>query len=625
MLQFIRSKVTSIFVKILFVLLIASFAIWGIGDTMFGSPAGRVAVKVGDDVRYTTQEVANAFEAARRRLGMPLTAEQAMQLGILDQVIESLVTEGLMTAATRSLDLSVGTDRIAEFVRSRFVDELGRFDRARYQTFLATNDWSEDEFVSRLQQDFARRQLIDAMVVSEPIPAPVVDRLLNYREERRVGEVAVIPAASVADPGEPERSTLESYFESNRGRYQEPEYRTVSWVHVSPEAIAETVEVAEDDLRSEYDARIHQFSTPERRSVQQVLFDTEDEAAAAYRRIVEGEDFAAVAEATTGVDAASLDLGMLRSDDLPVGTGDAVFALAVNIVSTPVESPFGWHLFRVRTVEPGVTIGYDEIRERLRRELALDRALDVVYTTANRLEDELAGGATLEEAARSMALAVTRTEAVDRSGRNRAGTAVAGLPGGRFFELAFDTPQGQLSTLGEGDNGGFFVLRVEGVEAPRIPTLDDVRERVVADWKAERRMELAEETAESLLRDVKGGRDLVTLAAGRWQYATLPPVTRSGRGMPAGYPDTLAATLFAIPSAGGADLTADDTTAVVVRLARIEPLDAAEQADRRAALAQQLAQGVEADVIELLLANLQSRFGVDVDRQSVVRLYEPVR
>ena len=49
MLQFIRSQVTSIFVKILFVLLIVSFAIWGIGDVFFGSPAGKVAVQVGDD------------------------------------------------------------------------------------------------------------------------------------------------------------------------------------------------------------------------------------------------------------------------------------------------------------------------------------------------------------------------------------------------------------------------------------------------------------------------------------------------------------------------------------------------------------------------------------------------
>ena len=69
MLQFIRSQVTSIFVKILFVLLIVSFAIWGIGDVFFGSPAGKVAVQVGDDVRYTTQEVAEEFETARRRNG----------------------------------------------------------------------------------------------------------------------------------------------------------------------------------------------------------------------------------------------------------------------------------------------------------------------------------------------------------------------------------------------------------------------------------------------------------------------------------------------------------------------------------------------------------------------------
>ena len=96
MLQIIRSKVTSIFVKILFLLLIVSFAIWGIGDIFFGSPAGKVAVEVGDEVRYTTQEVASEFETARRRIGVPLTAAQAMQLGVLDQVIESMASPGTL-------------------------------------------------------------------------------------------------------------------------------------------------------------------------------------------------------------------------------------------------------------------------------------------------------------------------------------------------------------------------------------------------------------------------------------------------------------------------------------------------------------------------------------------------
>ena len=77
MLQIIRSKVTSIFVKILFVLLIVSFAIWGIGDVFFGSPAGKVAVEIGDEVRYTTQEVEFQINAVAHFAAMKICHGQS--------------------------------------------------------------------------------------------------------------------------------------------------------------------------------------------------------------------------------------------------------------------------------------------------------------------------------------------------------------------------------------------------------------------------------------------------------------------------------------------------------------------------------------------------------------------
>src|SRR3546814_14286496 len=107
MLQLIRSQVTSIFVKILFVLLIVSFAIWGIGDVFFGSPVGKVAIEIGDEVGYTSQEVAAEFESARRRIGVPITAEQALMLGVLDQVMNEMVNEGVLTDGAPRLDLEV--------------------------------------------------------------------------------------------------------------------------------------------------------------------------------------------------------------------------------------------------------------------------------------------------------------------------------------------------------------------------------------------------------------------------------------------------------------------------------------------------------------------------------------
>jgi hypothetical protein len=60
----------------------------------------------------------------------------------------------------------------------------------------------------------------------------------------------------------------------------------------------------------------------------------------------------------------------------------------------------------------------------------------------------------------------------------------------------------------------------------------------------------------------------------------------------------------------------------VVRLQRIVPADPAAKTEIRDSIASQISQGVESDVIELLLADLRERFGVEVNKASVTRLYE---
>ena len=72
-------------------------------------------------------------------------------------------------------------------------------------------------------------------------------------------------------------------------------------------------------------------------------------------------------------------------------------------------------------------------------------------------------------------------------------------------------------------------------------------------------------------------------------------------------------------------VTADDSQAVVVRLQQVLPADTAAKTEVRESIANQISQGVESDVIELLLADLRSRLGVTVDKASVRRLYETVQ
>ncbi len=623
MLQFIRSKVTTIFAKILFVLLIASFAVWGIGDTIFGNPAGRTAVQVDDDVRITAVEAASAFDQARRRLGVPITVDQALQFGLLEQVMDNLAVEGMLVAATSRLGLSAGDAQVIQQIRAQFRDSLGSFDRIAYETYLAANGLSEEEFVARSRRDLARDQLLAAVIsdADRSAPAPLVDLLHRYREERRVIDAVRISAADMAAPAEPSTSDLQAFYDERSADYETPQYRGLSWLEVSPASLSSEIEISEDALLEGFEDRRDSLSTPGTRTVDQILFDDEATAREASGRITSGEDFVAVAADMTGLSEADLDLGENTRESLPAGTADGVFAVTeAGGVTEPLESDFGWHLFRIRSAVQGRAAQFDEVRDQLRQELALEQAFDLVFERANAIEDALAGGATLEETSQDLSMALNQIPFVARDGSQKDGGIAVALPGKPFLQTAFETESGAQSALTESRDGTFFILRVDGIEEPRLPDLNEIRATVLADWTADKRLEAAETLADEIAERASAGEPIAE-AAGDAGFGVerLPAITRRGQDLPGDWPTGLAGVAFGL-DVGKAESLADDAGAVVVSVVDIVA-GGGEQAAPKDGVREEMVAATSSDLVELLLADLRDRHEVSVDPEAVRQLF----
>jgi peptidyl-prolyl cis-trans isomerase D len=620
MLQIIRSALGSIFVKALFVLLIASFAVWGVGDIFGGPAAGRAAVSVGD-VRISTQTVADEFDRQRGQLGPQVTPQIAIQIGLLDRVLSQFATEAVLTVESEELGLGVGREQVGRYVREQFVDDLGNFNRAAYENFLFRTRQTEAQFVDRLVTELTRNQLIGALVADDAVPDAVVDRIYDYRETRRTARLLTIQPEALPAPDRPGAATLDTFYQERKDDYREPEYRALTWVEIMPEAIAETIDIPEAEIRASYEEQIPRFTIPGTRTVEQIFLVDQTTAQAAYDRITSGEDFFAVAEDLAEMDADTAKLGTLTKADLPEGTEDAVFALAEGEVSQPIESDLGWHVFRVTERKDEIVASFDQVKDGIRHELALDQAIDRVFETANDFEDRLAGGATLEEAATGLNLPVSTTPAVTKSGVTPTGEPMDRTPGGNFLDLAFSTEQGRQSALGEAGDG-FFVVRVDGIDASRIPELSEIADKVEADWVLDARQQRAEELADEIAQKVRDGAALPYLAASRQVgLSNTPAITRAGDALPEEYPRSLAGALFEIDDIGGVTVVSGPDAVYVAQLTEIGTPDGEGGDAIREQITAELERSQRADVIDLLLADLEQRHEVETDRASVVSVF----
>ena len=622
MLQALRKQTGSWVVKILLGLLILSFAVWGINDIFLGE-RDPVVAKVGG-VKITSSELNREFRRELARVspmfGGRLDREQAKQLGLLDGALEGLINRVVFSLGTRDLGVAVSEELVRRTIRANpaFHDDRGRFDRRLFANVLFQNNFTEDIYVAMIKEDLARSQLTSAVASLSQVPQRSVETIYRYRHERRIAEHVLVPAGSVTGVGVPDQAAIDKFYKAHSGRYMAPEYRSVTYVSLDPDSLAAEVRVSDDKLREAYEARRDEFTARERRKVDQIVLTDEATARRAHGFLLDGRNFPTIVKELGDGKTNLISLGWVERSDLLPELADPTFALKDGEVTDPVKSSLGWHILRVTASENTRVRTFEEVRKELRKDLARDLALEGISEFANGLEDALAGGASLEEAAGKLDLKVVKIKAIDGKGRTAEGKPVDGLArDGAFLKLAFATLQGEESPLTETEAGGYMILRVDAITRPKPKPIESVRQGIITAWQAEQRAKKAKERAEAILKRVTAGEKLSAIAAEeRLAFKVTPPFDRTGQDGRLGAVRVLVAKLFA-SKPGEAVIGEAPGGAIVARLTEVKP--AQPSADKKTvdATRDSLRQGIASDLLEQLTGALRQRYAVEIKRKTI--------
>ncbi len=625
MLEAIRKYTGSLVVKLLFVFLILSFGIWGIADVFRPSGGRDWAVRVGD-VTIPPDQVRQDYQRELRRLreavGDTVNAETARAFGLPNQVIGNIVSRTLLDLERGRLKLVVSDEAVRAAVQAdpNFKGPSGAFDPELFRRVLQLNGLSEDGFAGLVRGDIARRMLVSAVTDGAALPQSEVEAIFRQREQKRIADYVFVPNDGVGDVGEPDPAQVQAFYEAHPERFTAPEYRAATGVVLSASAVAKTLTLPDEQIEAAYKARQTEFTEPERRTIEQVLVGDEATASQVRDRLSGGAEVAAVAADLAGKGATSVKLDRVSRAQLPGELGDAAFALAPGEVSQPLHSPLGWHVLRVVDIAPGHEKSLAEVRDQLAAELTQEKAVDEVYALSTRLEDALGGGASLEDAANTLGLDLVRVEAVDATGKDRSGTPISGLPE-EFARTAFETPEGSDSVLTESGRDSFFVVRVDKVTPAGVKPLAEVRDTVIAAWKAEQRSQRAKERAVAIAEAARSGSPLAAAAESQGlRVRTTPAFTRAAGGPTAEVPAALVTDAFAAKSNETTVVPADDGT-YVLRVTSVIEADPSVQAAAVDATRRDLDLQAQEDVLVQFTGGIRRDFPVTMNPAALEQLF----
>jgi peptidyl-prolyl cis-trans isomerase D len=497
-------------------MLTGSFAVWGINDIFHGFGQGTLATigKTEIQAPQFRQTYDDRLQQISRQLGHPLPADQANAMGLDRQVLGEMVAQAGLDQLAQRMGLGLSDTEISRNITSnpQLQDQHGQFDRARLEMFLHDIGMSEEGFLTTERQTALRRQLVDSISGDVTLPQAWLDAINQFQNQQRSIQYVALGPAQAGDIPQPTDEELSKYFDERKILFRAPEYRKIDTVIVTPAALAQWMQISDDDIKATYDEQHASFVTPEKRHIEQIVFPQLADAQAAADRIKSGTGFADIA-AERGLKPQDIDLGTVaKASMVDPKVADVAFALKEGEVGAPIQTEFGAVLVTVLKIEPSTTKSLADAAPQLRNQIALDRAKKQLQDLHDKIEDDRAGGSTLEEAAQKEKLPVVAFD-VDRSGRDPDGKLAVNLPHGPdIVSGAFASDVGVDNDPIDVD-GGYFWYDVATITPARDRTLDEVKSAVTQHWRDDQIASRLNTKAADLLDKLKSGQPFATLAS----------------------------------------------------------------------------------------------------------------
>ncbi len=529
MLDIVRNKSKSIFIKLAFAIIIFSFVI---GYAMLSAPGGpNESLPTGDAALVNGKSISyNDFQASYGNLYQlyqsvyqdQFTPALERQLKLAEKSINSLIDQTLLQEEAARLSFEVSEkDLVAAIAKVEAFHQNGVFNKDRYLEVLSYQRITAEQFEAMQRAELLTNRVREQLQASVTVNAEDIEvDFRNNNEKVNLNFVSLSPVTfekkvKVSD------EALEAYFAENQEIFRVPDMVSLRYLQFEPHRYLEEVTFDESELVKFHRRHLDRFEILERAKASHILIKLEEGAdettkekkrALAEKLLAEakaGKDFSELARINSDDKASAVNggsLGYFTRGSMVAPFEKAAFSMKPGDISELVETTFGYHIIKLEEyTEPGIRSledAMDEVKEGLRieksKQVAFERAMDAF--NMNRKTGDLQAAAESNELGLKESGLFSREGYIDGIGRNE-----------EIINAALLLEENTLAKPVVTDDG-VILFGLKERQPSHIPELADVKDMATAAYRSLEAVKLARAASEKMLADLREGGKLTKLA-----------------------------------------------------------------------------------------------------------------
>ncbi len=509
MLQSLRDNTKGLVAGILIGFLVIIFALSGAEALFSGDSTARAVATVnGEDI--TESDIARQIELQRRqilsRYGDSVPSEFVSDERLRPAAIESLIDRSLQVQEAIEKGMAVSEETLNSIIREdeQFQGSDGSFDPNRYQQLLRSVGFTPASYKRTLREEVLLTQLRAGIAGSGFVTPAELEQLISLSGQTRSFRYLTLDAEQLSGEIEVSEEEISQYYENNQQQFTQPEQVAVDYIDLSVEALMENIEIAENDLRAQYQQGLNAMEVEGdsrvQRQIAHILLEgsSTEEIAEVQEKINQGVDFSELARQYSddlGSSEQGGDLGYVPADSLPEAFQSVVPNLAQGEVSEAVQTDAGTHFIKLLEERNSELPSFEEQRDQLARQLKRGEAENQFVELMERLSELSYSAEDLAEVGEELGLPVENTGLFARAD----GTGVAANE--KVVESAFSEEvleRGNSSDLIELSPSQVVVVKKTNQRDAYVKPLSEVQDQIVAQIEARKTRELLAERGKQI-------------------------------------------------------------------------------------------------------------------------------
>ena len=473
MLNIIRNLVKSIAGKILLLIMVASFAVWGMGDLLRSGDSGLVAI-IGkqkitiNEFYYQFQKKLNEFNQS---LDEKLSEEEAHKQQITYLVLNEMVYGKMIQefAENNSIYLSDNIIKKAIISIPQFHDADGNFNKILFDSSIISNFNNEAEFTNEISKIFLNNLLFESFTINAPFNKEISNLFYNYESETRNVLYFNIDDRLIEKSQYTEKNVLE-FYNDNKNDYLISKKIETRFINVDSNSFSALVDITEDEIEIFYNENIDSYTINETREIEIINAKSIEQA----NKII--ELFNNNIELTKYLNEEELTISKL--DSVKIGDFDdeissSIFNNPEGLILDPVDiDGIGYFVIKINKIFPSKVISLDEEKNRIIEALNNEKTYKLFLENIELIEELNLTGLTLDEISTNFNLEI----------KNAYVEEFSSIINDEDYNVILNSDIGYQSDLIINEDDNVYIIETINITESRVPPYQEIKSLVDNDY-----------------------------------------------------------------------------------------------------------------------------------------------